>query len=118
MGVMEKWEIDGKSQNYVSALSRLALARGTRSGELIRKSALLLLRQLALASCYSPWRVQQDQHHLFLLLKPTLSLGKLSLNPYYSSSVDYRLSSVPYPCSNTNLLSINSFDLALVLGFK
>jgi hypothetical protein len=37
MGVMEKWEIDGKSQNYVSALSRLALARGTRPGELIRK---------------------------------------------------------------------------------
>jgi hypothetical protein len=40
MVIMEKWEIDAESQNYVSVLSRLALARGTRSGELVSKTCI------------------------------------------------------------------------------
>jgi hypothetical protein len=40
MGIMEKWEIDAESQNYVSALSRLALAHGTRPSELVSKTCI------------------------------------------------------------------------------
>jgi hypothetical protein len=74
----------GKSQKFVSALSRLALARGTRPGELIRKICNVATVTARPGELLLAWRVQQDQHHLFLLLKLILSIGKLSLTSYHS----------------------------------